>query len=320
MRRKTVLEVNILRKTYGDTVAVEDVSFTVERGEIFGLLGPNGAGKTTTISCICGLLKPDGGTIIVNGADAVKGIQSAKSMLGMVPQELALYEELPVETNLEVFGSLYPSMSSKKIRSSVERCLSFVDLQKHRKRAVKELSGGMKRRLNIAVALMHDPPLVLADEPTAGVDPQSRNHIFDKVEELARNGKGVVYTTHYMEEVERLCRRAAIVDHGQIVAAGTLKELLSFAEDTRSLHLEIAGSETPSIDSGDLDDFRKEFNPVRCESAGTELELSFKGELPIAEIMSWLKEKNVKVAGIETSRPTLEDAFLRLTGRSLRDG
>ncbi len=315
-----VLEVNNLRKTYGDTVAVEDVSFTVERGEIFGLLGPNGAGKTTTISCICGLLKPDGGSIVVAGENGETNKRKAQTMLGLVPQELALYEELSVEANLEIFGSLYPSMSSKKIRSSVERCLSFVDLQNHRKRAVKELSGGMKRRLNIAVALMHDPPLVLADEPTVGVDPQSRNHIFDKMEELARNGKGVVYTTHYMEEVERLCSRVAIVDHGRIVEAGTLKELLSLAEDTRSLRLEISGLDSPSIGSEDLDDFRKEFNPVRCESAGAELELSFKGELPIAEIMSWIKNRNLNVTEIETRRPTLEDAFLKLTGRSLRDG
>jgi len=211
-----MIKVENLRKSYGKITAVDEISFSIEVGEVFGLLGPNGAGKTTTINMIVGVLKPDSGTININGeADPTKA--NIRLQIGNSPQAIALYDGLTAQENLEFLGRLY-RLSGKKLKERVEWALEFAGLTERRNSKVATFSGGMKRRLNMAGALVHDPPVLLFDEPTVGVDPQSRNMIFDSIERLKKQGRTIVYTTHYMEEAQRLCDRVAILDYGKILA------------------------------------------------------------------------------------------------------
>ena len=219
-----MLEIRHLRKTFGTLVAVDDVSFTVEPGRLVGLLGPNGAGKTTTVSMIAGLITPERGEVLVGGHSLSGDTDPIKRKIGLVPQDLALYDELTARDNLTYFGGLY-GLSGSALDSAMTSALTLVGLADRAKDRVKTFSGGMKRRLNLAAGLLHDPDILLLDEPTVGVDPQSRNAIFDNLEELKRRGKALLYTTHYMEEVERLADRIVIVDHGKVVADNTLRGL-----------------------------------------------------------------------------------------------
>src|SRR3954468_17437402 len=208
-----MLEVRGLHKSYGDVVAVHEVSFTAQPGQMVGLLGPNGAGKTTTVSMIAGLLAPDQGQVQIDGAQVTGDTNPVKRKIGLVPQDLALYEELPAMANLDLFAALY-DISGTAAKKAIGEALELVGLKDRANDKVGTFSGGMKRRLNLAAALLHDPSVLLLDEPTVGVDPQSRNAIFDNLETLKARGKTLVYTTHYMEEAERLCDRIVIVDHG----------------------------------------------------------------------------------------------------------
>ncbi len=220
-----LLSVSSLRYTFSDRVAVDDVSFTVGAGEVFGLLGPNGAGKTTTISCIAGLRTPRAGALQFGGAPFVPSQDArARARLGVVPQELALYSDLTARENLEFFGRLF-GVAPDRIDAAIDRALELSGLADRAGDRVSEYSGGMKRRLNLAIGEVHDPELLILDEPTVGVDPQSRNHIFDALVRLKAGGKALLYTTHYMEEAERLCDRIAIMDEGKVLALGTAKEL-----------------------------------------------------------------------------------------------
>ena len=221
-----MLTVKHLRKSFGTLRAVNDVSFSVASGQILGLLGPNGAGKTTTVSMIAGLLTPDGGDVLVAGQRLAGDTDPSKRRIGLVPQDLALYDELSARDNLRFFGALY-SLAGRSLDSAIDRVLTLVGLADRARDAVKTFSGGMKRRLNLAAGLLHDPDILLLDEPTVGVDPQSRNAIFDNLEVLKAEGKALLYTTHYMEEVERLADRIVIVDHGTVVADDTLAGLQS---------------------------------------------------------------------------------------------
>ena len=311
-----LLEVAGLRKRYGDVVAVEDVSLQVDRGEVFGLLGPNGAGKSTTIGCLSGLLEPDAGRLSLAGADLRSAPMAARKGLGVVPQELALYDALSVTANLEAFGGLY-GLTRERLAERVTWCLDFARLADRATNRVGTLSGGMKRRLNLAIALLHDPELILADEPTSGVDPQSRNHIFDSILALAAAGKAVVYTTHYMEEVERLCGRAAIIDRGRVIASDTLPNLLGLAEQAQRLEL-AWGGQAPSAEQ--IEALVERFAPADHLMQGGRLELAFHGPVPISDLVGWLADRDLPVSEVHMQRPTLEDAFLRLTGRTLRDG
>ncbi|MFN8065001.1 MAG: ABC transporter ATP-binding protein [Vicinamibacterales bacterium] len=223
-----MLEVRSLRKTYGDLVAVHDVSFSVQRGEVVGLLGPNGAGKTTTVSMIAGLVTPVSGQVLIGGQPLSGDTDPKKRTIGLVPQDLALYDELSALANLRFFGSLY-DLSPDALERAIASSLQLVGLADRAHDRVSTFSGGMKRRLNLAASLLHDPDILLLDEPTVGVDPQSRNAIFDNLETLKARGKGLLYTTHYMEEVERLADRVVIVDHGRVVASDTLAGLQRFA-------------------------------------------------------------------------------------------
>jgi ABC-2 type transport system ATP-binding protein len=223
-----MLEVRALRKTYGDLVAVHDVSFVLRAGEVVGLLGPNGAGKTTTVSMIAGLVTPVSGQVLVAGEPLVGDTDPKKRRIGLVPQDLALYDELSAMANLRFFGALY-GLAPDVLRRSIDDALQLVGLTERANDRVSTFSGGMKRRMNLAASLLHDPDILLLDEPTVGVDPQSRNAIFANLETLKARGKALLYTTHYMEEVERLADRVVIVDHGRVVASDTLEGLQQYA-------------------------------------------------------------------------------------------
>ena len=223
-----MLNVKNLRKTFGSLVAVDDVTFAVEGGQLLGLLGPNGAGKTTTVSMIAGLLAADRGEVLVGGKRLAGDTDPAKRRIGLVPQDLALYEDLSARDNLRFFGALY-GLSGAALDGAIMRAVELVELADRLRDKVKAFSGGMKRRLNLAAGLLHDPDILLLDEPTVGVDPQSRNAIFDNLEVLKRRGKALLYTTHYMEEAERLADRIVVIDHGKVIANDTLAGLQALA-------------------------------------------------------------------------------------------
>src|SRR6195256_5356097 len=233
-----MLEVKALHKRYGDLTAVHEVSFTARKGEMVGLLGPNGAGKTTTVSMIAGLLPPDRGEVRIGGGVVRSETDPIKRRMGLVPQDLALHDELSARENLTLFGSLY-DMSGAPLRSAIERNLQLVGLADRAQERTGTFSGGMKRRLNLAAALLHDPQILLLDEPTVGVDPQSRNAIFENLESLKKRGKTLVYTTHYMEEAERLCDRIIIIDHGKVIANDRLEAVRRLVPEVNLIEVQI---------------------------------------------------------------------------------
>ncbi len=243
--RTQVLRAEGLKKSYGERAAVIDVSLEVAAGEVLGLLGPNGAGKSTTIAMVCGLTPPDAGRVLVGGTVLAQDEAACKRRIGLVPQDMALFEDLPAQANVELFGALYGLPPAKARRRTTE-VLAAVGLADRARDKPATFSGGMKRRLNIACALVHDPDVLLLDEPTAGVDPQSRNAIFDTLLALKAAGKALVYTTHYMEEVERLADRVVIIDHGRVVAQGTLPELYRTLPMAQKLTLDIDGEPEPA--------------------------------------------------------------------------
>jgi ABC-2 type transport system ATP-binding protein len=235
-----VLTVKNLRKTFGPLVAVNDVSFSVEPGQLVGLLGPNGAGKTTTVSMLTGLITPDRGEVLIASHRLDGDTDPAKRRIGLVPQDLALYDELTARENLRFFGALY-GLSGATLDAAMQQALTLVELSDRARDLVKTFSGGMKRRLNLAAGLLHDPDILLLDEPTVGVDPQSRNAIFDNLEALKKRGKALLYTTHYMEEVERLADRVVVIDHGNVIANDTLAGLTGGARTLESVFLSLTG-------------------------------------------------------------------------------
>jgi ABC-2 type transport system ATP-binding protein len=230
-----ILDVKQLRKTYGAIVAVDDVSFTLESGRLVGLLGPNGAGKTTTVSMVSGLVTPERGEVLVAGTRLRGDTDAAKRRIGLVPQDLALYDELTARDNLRFFGALF-GLSGGALTRAIASALELVGLADRERDPVKTFSGGMKRRLNLAAGILHDPDILLLDEPTVGVDPQSRNAIFDNLEALKRRGKALLYTTHYMEEAERLADRIVVIDHGRVIAEDTLDGLYAQAAPAGGRH------------------------------------------------------------------------------------
>ena len=235
-----MLTVSHLRKTFGSLVAVDDVTFGLERGQLVGLLGPNGAGKTTTVSMIAGLLTPDRGDVLVDGRRLAGDTDPAKRKIGLIPQDLALYDELTARDNLQFFGALY-GLRRAALDGAIAAALDLVGLADRVGDRVKTFSGGMKRRLNLAAGLLHDPDILLLDEPTVGVDPQSRNAIFDNLETLKQRGKALLYTTHYMEEAERLADRIVVIDHGKVIADDTLQGLTRAGGSLESVFLTLTG-------------------------------------------------------------------------------
>lgn len=290
-----------LRKNYGPRTAVDGISMAIHAGETFGLLGPNGAGKSTTIHLIGGLLRPDGGLVTISGqADPAR--PEVRRKLGLAPQSIALYEDLTGAENLAFFGRLY-GLKGARLAERVAWALEFAGLQDRAHDRVKAYSGGMQRRINLACALIHEPAAVLLDEPTVGVDPQSRNHLFENIEALKRLGLTVLYTTHYMEEAERLCDRIAIMDQGRILALGTLDELLAKHGGAATVTVEF--EREPAPDAG---------LPGKLEGRT----LRFESSAPL-EAVARLTQSGSALRSLHVDRPDLERVFLALTGRRLRD-
>jgi ABC-2 type transport system ATP-binding protein len=310
-----VLTVSNVRKQYGDILAVNNVCFSVSKGECFGLLGPNGAGKTTTISIICGILRPNSGQVLINGQQITSDTSPIKQRIGYVPQDLALYEELDAISNLRLFGALY-HLSGDTLGKRIDEALTLTGLADRTHGPITRFSGGMKRRLNIGAALLHDPDLLIFDEPTVGVDPQSRNAIFDTLKTLQSRGKTLIYTTHYMEEVERLCDRVAIMDHGQIIANDTLPGLRRLLPDRDRLQVEL----TDVGGNGWLEQLTTLAGVRLAHLHGTTLtlEIDHIGR-DVPTILTWLDTQNFHIRSASTRHTALEDIFLHLTGRSLRD-
>jgi ABC-2 type transport system ATP-binding protein len=310
-----VLTVSNLRRQYGNILAVNNVCFSVSKGECFGLLGPNGAGKTTTISIICGILRPDSGQVLINGQQIISDTSPIKQRIGYVPQDLALYEELDAISNLRLFGALY-HLSGDTLGKRIDEALTLTGLADRAHEPITRFSGGMKRRLNIGAALLHDPDLLIFDEPTVGVDPQSRNAIFDTLKTLQSRGKTLIYTTHYMEEVERLCDRVAIMDHGQIIANDTLPGLRRLLPDRDRLQVEL----TDVGSNGLLEQLTTLAGVRLAHLHGTTLtlEIDHIGR-DVPTILTWLDTRNFHIRSASTHQTALEDIFLHLTGRSLRD-
>jgi ABC-2 type transport system ATP-binding protein len=309
-----MIEVDQLRKSFGDLNAVDGVSFTAARGEIFGLLGPNGAGKTTTIGCICGLLQPSSGHVRVNGHDAVRQGPAARRALGVAPQEISLYEDLSAAENLAYWGGAQ-GMRQPALGERMRAVLELTGLEDRAREPVKLFSGGMKRRLNFACGIIHQPKVLLLDEPTAGVDPQSRVRLLELVRAQARAGACVLYTTHYMEEAEALCDRLAIVDHGRIIAAGTLTELRAMLAERDLLRL--SGSFPLDACKAAL----SHVDGVELLQADSDLLIL---SLPEASrrlpgIFAALAAAGAEVRETTLTQPSLESLFIKLTGKELRE-
>jgi ABC-2 type transport system ATP-binding protein len=296
-----MISVTNIKKTFDGLTAVDDVSFEIKSGEIFGLLGPNGAGKTTTINMMIGALKPDSGRVSIDGGgDPMRS--EIRMKIGAAPQELAIYEDLTAEENVVFFGRLY-GIRGRKLKERVDWTLQLVGLTERRRDRASTYSGGMKRRLNLACSLVHDPPVLMFDEPTVGVDPQSRNLIFDKIEVLKGQGRTIVYTTHYMEEAQRLCDRVAIIDHGRILDLNTVDNLIDRHGGDAVV---TALVESPGDLSASL--------PGRLEGD----QLRFTSSRPLEEVAR-LNSSGVKFRSLKVDRADLESVFLNLTGRRLRD-
>jgi ABC-2 type transport system ATP-binding protein len=310
-----MLEVSALHKRYGDLVAVEEVSFTARPGEMIGLLGPNGAGKTTTVSMIAGLLSPDRGEVRIEGEVIRSETDPVKRRMGLVPQDLALHDELSARDNLTLFGSFY-SIKGAGLRKAMEEALEITGLADRASDRVATFSGGMKRRLNLAAALLHAPSILLLDEPTVGVDPQSRNAIFTNLEELKRQGKTLVYTTHYMEEAERLCDRIIIVDHGKVIASGALDEVRRLVPAANVIEIEI---ENPGVD-GWLGGLRALGGVESAEMDGALLRVGVQDLAQQSpDVLGWLRDHSYRYSHLASQRADLETVFLTLTGRSVRN-
>ncbi|MFH1743113.1 MAG: ABC transporter ATP-binding protein [bacterium] len=309
-----MITVQNLSKSYGALRAVDDISFEVNKGELFGLLGPNGAGKTTTISMICGLLSPDSGRVHLDGMDIQESPLEARRRLGVVPQDVALYEELSARENLRFWGGLY-GLSGRDLRRATEEILERVGLTDRAKEPVKRFSGGMKRRLNMAAGLIHKPSIVLLDEPTVGIDPQARINILDVVREIAKAGATILYTTHYLEEAEDLCDRIAIMDHGKILALGTVQELAKLAGDADILSIRGQFS-TDQIQPILTERPDLEVLNVTDGLAVVGLKHGHGGVSPFLESIYGAQ---ISIDDISIKQPSLQSVFLKLTGRELRD-
>ncbi|PPA69109.1 ABC transporter ATP-binding protein [Jeotgalibacillus proteolyticus] len=310
-----MIEAIQLNKKFKEKIVVKDVDLYLDKGESVGLLGPNGAGKSTTISMISSLLKPTSGDVKLNGKSVVKTPADIRKVLGVVPQEIALYQELTAYENLKFFGRIY-NVPKDQLESRIQRTLELVGLKERQKDLIKTFSGGMKRRINIASAMLHEPEILILDEPTVGIDPQSRNYILEMIRQLnQQDHTSVLYTSHYMEEVEQLCDRVYIMDHGKVIASGSQPELLSILsnEDTMMVQLNQTSNELiTAILKMDV------VRNIEETSDGLKI-IAKKSSNIISDLVKLVDQHNSKIINFQMENPRLEDVFLHLTGRTLRD-
>jgi ABC-2 type transport system ATP-binding protein len=309
-----LLSVSNLTKSYGDRRAVDGVSFQVLAGQTVGLLGPNGAGKSTTVGMLCGLLRPDAGEVRLGGELVGPGAAAAKRRIGVVPQDLALYDDLAARENLRLFGALY-GLEGAALQQRCDAALALVNLLDRARDKPATFSGGMKRRLNIAAALMHDPELLILDEPTVGVDPQSRNAIFETLERLKAQGRSLIYTSHYMEEVERLADHIVIIDHGKVLADESPAALYRRLPAQAALRVEL---DAPA-GAGLLEALRGQAGVASVEGDAALLDIRLANAADALPVMGWLERAGCRPLHFATAKTSLEDIFLNLTGRLLRD-
>jgi ABC-2 type transport system ATP-binding protein len=309
-----IVKIENLVKKFGNMAAVDKVTIGIEEGEIYGLLGPNGAGKSTTINMICGLLAPNEGTIEILSKDIRKNKIFAKRNIGIVPQDIAIYEDLTAYENVNFFAGLY-GFRGKELKERVEEALEFVGLLDKAKSFPKEFSGGMKRRLNIACAIAHRPKVIIMDEPTVGIDPQSRNHILQSVKKLNEMGSTIIYTSHYMEEIEEICTRIGIVDHGKLIAEGTKEELKSSISNTNTVWVTVQ-----SVNNLDLDELKGINGVISAELDDNIVKISSSQDVNnLDKLILYFTKMDIHIKNVETKTPDLETVFLTLTGRKLRD-
>lgn len=305
-----MIEIRNVTKTFNNLTALDNISLNIKEGEFFGLLGPNGAGKSTLMNLMVGYLHAEQGEIFIAGEKIAENNLDLHRKIGLVPQSIALYDDLSAEQNMEIFGSLY-QVSKAHLRQTIKDKLNSVELYERRKDKVKTFSGGMKRRLNLVASLMHNPQILLCDEPTVGVDPQSRNAIFDYLARLNKEGKTIVYTTHYMEEAERLCNRIAIIDLGKIIAEGTIDNLIQQLPYEQTIS--ISKNQTTFTQ---LSLFQK-FGNVLDEQ--DKFELTPAGSFLLSEFFCEIEKAGINYQSVGMKKPSLEALFLHLTGRRLRD-
>lgn len=311
-----ILQVHNLVKKYGDFTAVKGVSFDIQQGEIFSLLGPNGAGKTTTISMLSTLYDPTEGDATIAGHSIRKDPMAVRRVIGVVPQDLALYEDLTARENLEFWGQMY-GLGGKALASRIAEVLEQIGLTERAKDRVRAFSGGMKRRVNIGVGLLHKPQLLFMDEPTVGIDPQSRRAILDTVKELNAQGMTVLYTTHYMEEAAEFSHRVGIIDHGQMIALGTQKELTRQVGQTETLLLHISENDDPAALAQSLIGLE---GILQAQASDHQVSvITPQAEDVLAAVVGAANDRGIKIRSIDIREPNLEAVFLHLTGRALRD-
>jgi len=311
-----ILEVHNLVKHYNGAAAVKGISFDIKEGEIFSLLGPNGAGKTTTISMLSTLFEPSGGDAAIGGHSVTKDPMAARQIIGLVPQDIALYDDLTARENLTFWGQMY-GLGGGSLKQRIDEVLGQIGLKDKANQRVKTYSGGMKRRLNIGVGLLHKPRLLFMDEPTVGIDPQSRRAILDTVKELNQDGMSVLYTTHYMEEAQELSDRVGIIDHGEMIALGTQKELTKQVGERETLRLHVSEDQNPTR-------LAEAVNTVSgvIQASATDHEIAVivpSAADALAPIVARANEIGVKIRSVDIQEPNLEAVFLNLTGRALRD-
>ncbi|HEY5561239.1 MAG TPA: ABC transporter ATP-binding protein [Clostridiaceae bacterium] len=309
-----IVKINNLTKKFNDFTAVDNIDLVIEEGEIYGLLGPNGAGKSTTINMICGLISISKGSIKILEKDMVAHSHFVKRNIGVVPQDIALYEDLTCYENVKFFASLY-GLRGEELKKRSQEALEFVELSDKQKTFPSEFSGGMKRRLNIACAIAHRPKLIIMDEPTVGIDPQSRNHILESVKKLNKLGCTIIYTSHYMEEVETLCSKISIMDHGKIIAEGTKDELKAIVTDKNTVNITV---DNPSlVVEKEIRNIPGVINFIIDENVIT---IHSKKEVNnFDKLILYFTQNNISMRNIENKIPDLETVFLTLTGRKLRD-
>ncbi len=310
----SIIEVKNISKRFNDKLVLDNISYEVKEGEIFGFIGPNGAGKSTLINIMTSLLTPDSGTIEICGYDILREPIKAKECMGYVPQELALMEDLNAYDNLEFFGALY-GLKGKLLKERIAEALKVTGLEETKKQKVKKFSGGMKRRLNIAVSILHHPKVLILDEPTVGVDPQSRNHIFSFVKNICKDwGTTVIYTSHYMEEIEELCKRVFIIDLGKEVSYGDREEIKASVFSNNKVIIE-----TQEI-SGETIMKLKDLEGIdKVSDKDNVLNLTIDSKFKLASVLSLLEKETVNIKKISYEEAKLEDVFLSLTGKTLRD-